>query len=155
MDQTRFYIQNIERREERYWLVELDIIAEPSTLLPELREKRLHVLVIELLTVNEVLHQLMNHLIYLSDSHVNEKFTYAKVARFSRKKSIKSIAMISAKTRFLHKQCAPLEFSQQWKQRNYETDLTRVPELKPSLLVEKIKKSLDRFAPLTGLYPNY
>ena len=154
-DQARFYIQNIEQRQAGYWLVELDILAKPSTQLPELLNKEMIVLVLERLTLNEVLHQLMNQLITLSDNHVNEHFTYANVARFSQKKSVKAIAIMSANTRLLHKAPEQAEFAQHWQNSNYETDLSRVPQLKPSRLVSQIKAQLENFAPLAGVHPSY
>jgi len=154
-DQAGFYILNIEQRDANYCLLELELITDLNTSLPELLENKVVVLVIKKLTLNEVLHHLMDHLVNLSDLHVNENFTYANVARFSRNKSVKSIAMISANTRFLHKKVEQSEFAQQWQQGNYDTDLTRVPQLKPSILVDKIKKSLACFAPLAGIHPQY
>jgi hypothetical protein len=85
-DQASFYIQNIEQRKAHYWLIELEVLTKSTTKLPELLDKTLIILVIDKLTLNEVLHQLMNQLINLSDNHVNENFIYANVARFSKKK---------------------------------------------------------------------
>jgi len=65
-DQASFYISNIEQRPASYWLVELNVIAEPTTLLPELIGNKVIVLVVEQLTLNEVLHQLMSQLINFS-----------------------------------------------------------------------------------------
>ena len=154
-DRASFYIQNIEKRQAHYWLIELEVLAKPTTQLPELLSKNIIVLVVEQLTLNEVLHQLMNQLVNLSDSHVNENFTYENVARFSKKKEVKAIATISAKTRLLHKAPEQAEFAEYWQESNYETDLTRVPKLKPSMLASHIKKQLENFAPLAGLHPLY
>jgi hypothetical protein len=154
-DHASFYIQNIEQRQAHYWLIELEIIPTASTQLAELLKGKLIVLVIEKLTLNEVLHQLMSQLISLSDNQVNENFTYEDVARFSKKKAVKAIASISANTRLLHKAPEQAEFAQHWQTCNYETDLSRVPQLKPSLLVNQIKAQLAYFAPLSGVLPRY
>ncbi|MCJ8319356.1 MAG: hypothetical protein MJK12_06965 [Colwellia sp.] len=154
-DQASFYIQNIEKRPAGYYLLELEILTKSSTQLPELFDQKVIVLAIEKLTINNVLHQLMIQLVNLSDDHVNEHFTYKSDARFSKTKSIKSIAMLSAKTRTLHQAPEQSEFVKHWQQSNIETDLTRVPQLKPSALVNKLKINLASFAPLIGVHSEF
>jgi len=154
-DRASFYIQNIEQRQAGYWLIEFEILTKTTTQLPELLNKKLIVLLVERLTLNEVLHQLMNQLINLSDNHVNENFTYGNVARFSKTKEVKAIAVISANTRLLHKAPEQAEFAQHWQESNVETDLSRVPKLKPSMFATQIKEQLENFAPLAGVHPCY
>jgi hypothetical protein len=68
---------------------------------------------------------------------------------------VKTIAEISANTRLLHKAPEQAEFAQHWQLSNYETDLSRAPQLKPSMLVSQIKEQLENFAPLAGVLPTY
>lgn len=152
-DQATFFVHHLEQRRSHCWLLELEVIASELTNQPEVKGGVIISLVLTQLTFNEVLHQLMAHLIHLSDQHVDEQFTFSKVARFSRNNSIKAISSISANTRQLHKSISLLDFEQGWKESNYETDLTRVPQLSTSKLSRKIKAQLNSFGELSGALP--
>ncbi len=152
-DQATLILHNLEQRGNKYWIVEIEVISDRLTKLSELRSNPIVVLVINKLTIDEVLYQLMEQLIQLSNRHVDEHFKFARVARFSRVNSVKSIARISANTRQLHKELALSDFELDWLKYNYETDLTRVPKLNSSPLSLKIKKQLNSFDKLTGEFP--
>jgi len=152
-DHATFFVHNLERRNSNYWLLEIVMMSEVSTKQPELLDNPVIVLVINKLTIDEVLYQLMTQLIHLSDRHVDEHFKFAQVARFSRNISVKAIASISASTRQLHKTVALLEFEQHWLKSNYQTDLTRVPTLNASPLSLKIKAQLNSFGTIAGVLP--
>lgn len=154
-DQASFYIANIENRHQRYWLLELEILTEPSTELPELKQVQFLVLILNKLTFNEVCYQLMAELVRLSDRHVDEHFTFLQVARFSQQNDIKTIARISANTRALHKSLAASDFEKSWRNENYQVDLTRVPQLNTSVFSERIKDLLNSFSNIEGMLPNY
>jgi len=154
-DHASFHLLNIENRYEKYWLVEIEVLVEPLTALPELRQHQLLVLVLDKLTLNVLCYQLMAELIRLSDRHVDEHFMYLGVARFSQKNDIKVIANISANTRGLHKLLHAAEFEKKWRNENYLVDLTRVPHLRASILSERIKGLLNSYNSIDGILPNY
>jgi len=154
-DHASFTILDIENRHDKYWLVEIEVFAENMTKLPELRSNSLLVLVLEQLTLNALLYQLMAELIRLSDRDVDEHFTYSGVARFSHKNDIKVIADISAKTRGLHKAVHAAEFEKNWRNDNYLVDQSRVPQLKASELSTRIKRLLTSFNNIEGMLPKY
>jgi len=154
-DHASFHLLNIENRYEKYWLVEVEVLVDPSTTLPELKRHSLLVLVLDKLTFNALSYQLMAELIRLSDRHVDEHFTYLGVARFSQKNDVKVIAKISANTRGLHKLLNAAEFEKTWRNENYLVDLTRVPQLKTSVLSERIRGLLNSFNCIEGILPNY
>jgi len=154
-DQASFHIANIENRHDRYWLLELEVLKSPSTDLPELKAVQFLVLVLKQITFNEVCYQLMAELIRLSDRHIDEHFTFLKVARFSQQNDIKTIARISANTRALHKSLQTPDFEKNWRNDNYQVDLTRVPQLNESLFSTRIKGLLNSFSSIEGMLPNY
>jgi len=154
-DQASFHLLNIENKHEKYWLLELEVLIEPSTKLPELKQAQLIVLVLNKLTFNEVCYQLMAELVRLSDRHVDENFTFLQVARFSQQNDIKAIASISANTRELHKSLEESDFEKQWRNENYQVDLTRVPQLNASVFSEHIKGLLNSFGGIEGILPDY
>jgi len=154
-DHACFIILNIENRHDKYWLIEIEVLPETLTKLPELKTNTLLVLVVEHLTLNSLLYQLMAELIQLSDRDVDEHFTYSGVARFSQKNDIKVIANISANTRGLHKAVHAAEFEKNWRNDNYLVDQSRVPQLKASELSTRIKRLLTSFNNIEGMLPNY
>lgn len=154
-DHASFTIVNLENRHNKYWLVEIEVLTKPATKLPELKSNSLLVFVLETLTLNALLYQLMAELIRLSDRDVDENFTYSGVARFSQKNDIKVISKISASTRSLHKALHAKEFEENWRNENYLVDLTRVPALNASVLSTRVKQLLDSFENIEGIPPNY
>ncbi|TMM45048.1 hypothetical protein [Colwellia ponticola] len=154
-DHTTFSIANIENRHDKYWLLEVDVLAGKTTQLPEMQQQPLLVLVLSKLTFNELCYQLIAELIRLSDRHVDEHFTFSQVARFSQENDIKAIAKISADTRKLHKSLAESDFEKHWRHENYQVDLTRVPHLNESVFSERIKGLVNTFSGIEGMLPNY
>jgi len=153
-DQASFQILNIENKRDKYWIVEVEVLVEASTVLPEIQQGQLIVLIVNKLTFNEVCYQLMAELIGLSDRHVDENFTYSNVARFSQQNDIKAIAKISANTRELHKSSNKSDFVKHWRQENYQVDLTRVPQLNAGVLSERIRGLLSSFNTIEGILPD-
>ncbi|MBU2870697.1 hypothetical protein [Colwellia sp. E2M01] len=152
-EQATFNIINIENRHDKYWLLELEVLIDAESQLEELESNQLIVLIVNKLTFNEVCYQLMAELIRLSDRHVDEHFTFSKVARFSQENDIKAIAKISANTRELHKSAEKTEFEKDWRNENYQVDLTRVPQLKTGVFSERIRSILNSFNGIEGILP--
>ncbi|MFT6530377.1 MAG: hypothetical protein ACJAZB_002041 [Psychrosphaera sp.] len=152
-DNASFFINDIQQRPSASYIVELEILPSKDTKLPELFAEQYITLILKTKNKNELLFELMSQLIHLSNRHVEEHFNYAGVARFSRKLEVERIAELSINTRQLHKENAPEEFTHKWKIANYETDLTRVPEIKSLALANKIKNCLAHFQPLEGVLP--
>jgi hypothetical protein len=154
-DHANFYINNIEKRHSSYWLIELEVLVGDICQQPEIINNQIIILLVNKLSFNELLYQTMDHLIQLSDRHVEEHFKFAGVARFSHEHCVKSIARISANTRLLHKSLSKLEFEQDWFKSNYETDLSRVPKIRNSPLSLKIRKQIATFGKIEGVLPKY
>ncbi|TYK66134.1 hypothetical protein [Colwellia echini] len=152
-EQATFHLVNIENRHEKYWLVELEVLIAPDSQLEELQADQLIVLIVNKLTFNEVCYQLMAELIRLSDRHVDEHFTFSQVARFSQQNDIKAIAKISANTRELHKSEEKADFEKDWRNENYQVDLTRVPQLNTGVFSERIRGILNSFNGIEGILP--
>jgi len=153
-DQASFNIINIDNRRNKYWVVEIEVSVEPATALPEIEQGQLIVLIVNKLTFNTVCYQLMAELISLSDQHVDEHFTFLKVARFSQQNDIKAIAKISANTRELHKSSQQSDFVKHWRQENYQVDLSRVPQLSAGVLSDRIRGLLSSFNTIEGILPD-
>lgn len=154
-DGTTFFINDIENRPSGANIIELEVLPSAQTKLPELFTEKYITLITKSTNKNELLFELMSQLVQLSNRHVEENFQYSHVARFSRNLQIERIAELSVNTRQLHKENALEEFASQWKMANYETDLTRVPEIKSPQLAKKIKACLAHFQPLEGVLPKF
>jgi hypothetical protein len=160
-DRASFFINNIQALSSENYLIELEVFTSDKTKLPELLTQKHISLIIKENNKNELLFELMTQLIQLSNRHIEENFSYAGVARFSRNIQVERIAELSVNTRQLHKNNALNnnsdldEFTQQWQNANYETDLTRVPEVKSQALANKIKARLAHFHPLDGVLPKF
>jgi len=150
-----FEVSNLLQIPSGYWLVELALQVGKGTsvALAELSEKsRLH-FVVEQVDSTEVLQQLMQQLIQLSDRFVDEYFYYRGFNRFSWKHNVEAIAQLSCDVRQLHKQTQAQKFTEYWQKSNYETDLSRIPTLEPGPLWLKIKAQLAEFSPVESTLP--
>jgi hypothetical protein len=152
-DHTTFTLDEVSQRPSGHWLVELSLNVSKKIKLSELNTPTKLILILKQLTLNLLLCQLMQELINLSDRQVDEKFTYDGFSRFSWNNNIRGIASISSETRQLHNSMALDSFSKQWRQNNYEIDLTRVPKLFSSPLGQKLKTLLEANSPLSGILP--
>jgi len=153
-EQATFKVVNVEKRKEKYWILELKVSIDSVSHLDELAHEQLIVLLLNKLTFNEVCYQLMAELIRLSDRHVDENFMFSQVARFSQENDIKAIAKISANTRELHKSVEKKDFEKAWRKENYQVDLTRVPQLNTSVFSERIRNILNSFNDIEGILPD-
>lgn len=154
-DHASFYINNIEQRHSSCWLIELEILESDSCQQPEILNNKFIILLVNKLSFNELLYQTMAQLIQLSDRYVEDHFKFSGVARFSREYCVKSIAKISANTRFLHKSLAKFEFENNWLKSNDETDRSRAPQIRTSPLSLKIREQIASFGELKGVLPSY
>lgn len=134
-------------------LVELNVHNYQNSLIKELQDNPSLHLILAQKSFNEVLFTLLEHLVMLSNRYVEENFTFRGIARFSRKYSVSQIAELSLQTRQLHKRFSHQEFAQQWLQLNYETDLTRVPSIRPSKLHTKLMQQFEQIGPIAGPLP--
>lgn len=111
--------------------------------MPEFDQAHL-TLVCKNLSRAEVLHEIMEQLIRMSDRYVDEHFTHHGFARFSRNIDPFSIAKLSIATRPYARDKANAVFSQVFLQTNYQVDALRAPSLGGGRLarlnVGKLKK---------------
>ena len=154
-DGATFFINNIQHITSGSNIIELEVLPCAQTKLPELLSEKYITLITKSNDKNEMLFELMSQLVQLSNRHVEENFQYSQVARFSRHFQIERIAELSVNTRQLHKENELEEFASQWKMANYETDLTRVPEIKSPQQAKKIQACLAHFQPLDGVLPRF
>ena len=146
------------------WLVQLNVSPSNKTTLSELlpdcntntnsSNNNSHPIsfILNTLSENEFYHQLMQSLINLSDCHVDENFTYKKVARFSRNVNVKKLAKLSSKVRQFNKS-EHQEFTKTFVDSNYQVDQSRVPKLTSSELSVKIRENLVGLDVLGGILP--
>lgn len=153
-DASTFRLINCQPVTSQQWIIELKI---ERTHMSELEETKIDSLsfIIKSLSENELLHSLMSSLIELSNLLVEEGFFYDGFARFSRHNHVKSIARLSSKLRAIdHIENKQLAFMKNFEQRNYDTDITRVPKIQSGPLADKLRNSLQKFGKLAGLLPN-
>lgn len=157
-DDASFIIKAMEKRISGYWLIELEIIAGEKTTLSELSQHQYIVLTLlpenmpnqgntpghKPLTKDAVYYELIQQLVQLSNRYVEENFLFEGVARFSRNHQVQSIAELAINTRQLHKNIN--EFEQLWRNKNIETDLSRVPNLPPQAIEETLNHYFQKTA---------
>ena len=152
-DQAKFHWVNVQRITSEKWLVELAIKPTELTALPELRSTHI-CFVVDNISDNELLFQLMSELIRRSNQHVEETFRYKGFARFSRQNNVAAISRLSSQVRKIdHLKSEQVAFLETFKQSNYDTDLTRVPKIKQGPLGNKIRDNLQSFGALNGILP--
>ncbi|MFT5709233.1 MAG: hypothetical protein ACI9ES_003541 [Oceanospirillaceae bacterium] len=154
-DGALFELSNVTKTLSNHYLVELKLHCgdKPHCELIELAETRYLHLVVENLNFNNILHQIMQQLINLSDRYVDEHFYYSDFNRFSWQHDIHVIAQLSSEVRQLHKQINSKQFTQRWQKANYETDRSRIPILELGPLWVKIKEQISEFAPIESTLP--
>lgn len=152
-DGVEFYLHHYQRLSSESYLVEIELLPVAKITLPELAKQQFLAFTIDKLNFNQVIFELMAQLITLSNRYVEEHFTFQDIPRFSRQYDVKAIAELSVTTRQLHKSVESAEFNDLWLQSNYETDLTRVPNLRRSTLNEKLMEQLQKLGPISGELP--
>jgi len=151
-DRARFTLEAFQSISSDRWLVDLSIQPETETSLPELNSSNV-TLVLENLNINEFYYELMEVLLKLSDRHVEEHFSYRGFCRFSRKNCIEALGELSKHVRRRDNKQFNAEFEAHFTQSNYQTDLTRVPNLGNGLNARKIRSQLAYFDKLDGILP--
>lgn len=152
-DGIKFQLHRCQPLTANNYVIELELLGLDSTSLPELANVRFIAFTVEQLNFNQVLYELVSQLLTLSNRYVEENFKFQQVPRFSRQYKITGIAKLSVATRQLHKNLDFLEFENQWLQSNYETDLTRVPNMRKSALHKKLMAQFAQLGPVAGALP--
>lgn len=152
-DGIEFYFHHSQRLSNGDYLVEIELLADTKLTLPELKGRQFLSFTIEYLSFNQIAHELMAQLLILSNRYVEENFKFQGVARFSRQYTVEDISRLSITTRQLHKESKFSEFQHMWLQSNYDTDLTRVPNLRKSELYQKLMRQIEELGPITGVLP--
>jgi hypothetical protein len=149
-DGASFKFLSLKKLRGDCFILDLEINNGPTTSLPELKSRLLS-LMLASMDINELFYELMDALVKRSDRHVEEHFTYQNYARFSRRCSIEALGKLSKHLRQGHS--ANAEFVQQFSHANYQTDLTRVPQLGEGRNAQKIRSQLANFKRLEGIPP--
>lgn len=101
----------------------------------------------------ELLHEIMDNLIQISDRYVAEHFLYQGFARFSRNRDPFCIAKISIASRPYARDRANSRFSQVFLETNYQVDALRAPALGSGSLAKINLIKLEKYSPLIGHMP--
>jgi hypothetical protein len=149
-DGAKLILVAIEQRKNGKWLIDINIVSDQLSTLPELVNTEI-TLQLSKLSINEMYTKLMDEFISLSDSHVDENFSYKMFKRFSKTISVVGLANLLSQTRGYSEQV--IAFESTFKEHNHEIDKTRVPTLDESTLSLKIKSSLSKFGDLAGMIP--
>ena len=152
-DGIEFYFHHSQRLSNGHHLVEIELLPVANLTLPELKDRQFLSFTIEHLNFNQLAHELMAQLLILSNRYVEENFKFQGVARFSRQYTVEGISRLSITTRQLHKESKFSEFQHMWLQSNYDTDLTRVPNLRKSELYQKLIRQIEQLGPISGALP--
>jgi hypothetical protein len=152
-DGAQFELFSFMFRPTGEYLVELKLLPQTSRQLAELSGTEYISFMLAKPTINYFSHQLMQHLIQLSDRYIDEQFHYRGFNRFSWENDVKAIAQVSTEVRQLHKSVNLDGFNQHWQQSNYETDQSRIPVLSSGPLWYKLKRQLASFSPVESTLP--
>jgi hypothetical protein len=152
-DGVQFELFSFMFRPTGEYLVELKLLPQTGRQLAELAGTKYISFILAKPTLNYFSHQLMQHLIQLSDRYIDEKFYYREFNRFSWDNDVKAIAQVSTEVRQLHKSVNLDGFNQHWQQSNYETDRSRIPVLSSGPLWYKLKRQLASFSPVESTLP--
>lgn len=148
-DSARLELKSLQKLDDQLWFVEVFIDISEHSLLPELKDTKIQLLLSSSET-NAIYYTLMEYFIGLSDQHINEHFTYRGFTRFSQKNSIEAIAELSVN---LRQKDQIDSFQKEYEASNYQTDLTRVPRLDNSAYAHKVRAQLEKHQPLDGILP--
>ncbi|MGK0247802.1 MAG: hypothetical protein ACI910_000529 [Oleispira sp.] len=152
-DGVQFELFSFMFRPTGEYLVELTLLPQAGRQLAELSGTKYISFMLAKPTLNYFFHQLMQHLIHLSDRYIDEQFHYREFNRFSWENDVKAIAQVSTEVRQLHKAVDLDGFNQHWQQSNYETDRSRIPVLSSGPLWYKLKRQLASFSPVESTLP--
>jgi hypothetical protein len=150
-DDAKLLLVEIEQRNNGKWLIDINIVPNQLSTLAELANTEI-TLQLSKLSINEMYIKLMDEFIYLSDSHVEENFSYKTFKRFSKTISVVGLAKLLSQTRGYSEEV--IAFESTFQEHNNEIDKTRVPTLDESNLSLKIKSSLIEFGDLAGMIPH-
>ena len=146
-DKASLTLLNIECRKQNQWLVDFELCPDEATQLPELF-KRDGTLIVKELTTNALFHGLMDLFLDWSNDHVESHFSYKGFNRFCRTKDVLDVGVLSVKTRSREARDEHENekdaFTASFLQANYETDKSRVPNLRPGHLKNKVLDNLER-----------
>lgn len=152
-DDMQFELLSFLLRPTGEYLVELKLLPKAGDQLAELTGTEYISFMLAKPTINYFTHQLMQHLIQLSDRYIDEQFRYRGFNRFSWENEVSAIAQLSTEVRQLHKSADLDGFNQHWQQSNYETDRSRIPVVSSGALWSKLKNQLDSFSPIASTLP--
>lgn len=152
-DDMQFELLSFLLRPTGEYLVELKLLPQAGDQLAELTGTEYISFMLAKPTINYFTHQLMQHLIQLSDRYIDEQFRYRGFNRFSWENEVSAIAQLSTEVRQLHKSADLDGFNQHWQQSNYETDRSRIPVVSSGALWSKLKNQLDSFSPIASTLP--
>ncbi|PAJ75519.1 hypothetical protein CJF42_05115 [Pseudoalteromonas sp. NBT06-2] len=134
-------LKDVEQRKNGLWLIDVGIECNDLSTLPEIKNKTLFLQTKDL-TLNTLSRALMNELVFLSDLHVDQNFSYQGFHRCDPAIDIAEIADLSQQTR-KHELAA--QFASEFSKSNYETDQMRIPPVKPGPLAKKHQKVIEQF----------
>jgi hypothetical protein len=152
-DGASFCLNTITLIDSNNSVLSIKVQAGVHSKLPEITQSPTICLLVDNLEQDTVLYALMDRLLALSNSHVEEHFSFKGYRRFSRSNSIEKIATLSAKTRRKEILNEKLDFKQLLTHSNYETDTTRVPSIRHGKLGGKIQTQLSRLNVGAGILP--
>jgi hypothetical protein len=152
-DGMQFELLSFMFRPTGEYLVELKLLPQAGRPLAELADTQYISFMLAKPNINYFTHQLMQHLIQLSDRYIDEQFHYRGFNRFSWKNDVKAIAQVSTEVRQLHKSDDLDGFNHHWQQNNYETDRSRIPVLSSGPLWYKLERQLAPFSPVESTLP--
>ena len=144
-DQCRLTLKEAQRRNNGFWLLDINVDVTTSSSLPELKnnsENETLYLQVKDLSFNTLCRAIMQEFIRLSDLHVDKYFSYRGFHRFDPDIDIVDIADLSQQSR-KHELAA--HFESEFVKSNALVDQMRVPVVKPGALAQKHDAIIKQF----------
>ena len=110
-------------------------------------------LVLNKACLNELLYELMQCLVNLSDRYVEEHFRFNGFARFSRENDIQAIGDFSVNTRKLHEGTLDEKGKRLISEHNDQVDESRAPKIQLTQQVQRLASSFNTRDKLEGVLP--
>ncbi len=156
-DQTRIECLDMSVRPNGKWLIDIIFHIGNTEQDSQIEFAELHgiecTLILNKACINELVYELMQCLINLSDRYVEEHFNFNSFARFSRDNNIQAVGEFSINIRKIHDDKLNDEGKRLISEHNYQVDESRAPKIKLAQQKERLAPSFQETELMEGILP--
>ena len=156
-DQTRIECLDMCTRRNGKFLIDIIFHIGNAAQDPQIEFAELHgiecTLVLNKACINELLYEVMQCLVNLSDRYVEEHFSFNSFRRFSRNNNIQAIGDFSINTRKIHEGTLNEEGKRLISEHNCQVDESRAPLIKLAQQKQRLASSFMQTEAMEGFLP--